>query len=86
MSGYKYHNNPLADELRDWIAEVLARTGWSISELADKANVHRTTIWRFLKRHNVMNFSTVQKIVNATGEEFVLGKMYDTPMTFRPQG
>lgn len=45
-----YSSNPLLPKARKWTINLVLKEGLSISQAALRAGVHRTTVWRWLKR------------------------------------
>lgn len=45
-----YSSNPLLPKARKWAINLVLRDGLSVSVAARKAGVHRTTLWRWLKK------------------------------------
>lgn len=47
-----YSSNPLLPKARKWAINLVLVDGLSVSQAARRAAVHRTTLWRWLKRWN----------------------------------
>lgn len=50
-----YSNNPLLPKARKWAIEQVINEGLPVSVAARKAGIHRTTLWRWLKRWQHIN-------------------------------
>lgn len=50
-----YSNNPLLPKARKWAIEQVMKDGLPLSVAARKAGIHRSTLWRWLKRWQQIN-------------------------------
>jgi transcriptional regulator with XRE-family HTH domain len=56
--------------IKAWLEQIIARTGWTTTHLANKANIAPSTLLRLFSDKNhtfVPSFSTLTKVSNASG-------------------
>lgn len=58
---------PTAEELRNWLRDVLAQTQTDPTNLARKSGVAPSTLLRFLRGDGSLSFRTAAKLAHATG-------------------
>lgn len=61
-----YSNNPLLPKARVWAINLVLVDGLSVDQAARRAAVHRTTLWRWLKRWQSLGFDARHKYLPTT--------------------
>jgi transposase InsO family protein len=56
-----YSNNPLLPKARIWAVNLVLVDGLSISQAAQRAAIHRSTLWRWLQRWEQLRFDARHK-------------------------
>lgn len=51
-----YSSNPLLPKARIWAINLVVRDGMTLLVAAQRAGIHRTTLWRWLKRYHELGY------------------------------